>query len=310
MLGRSQPRIRVLLLVAGAAAIVPPVTSAALWLVFNTTTAAPHTVVAARTGGKGALLQLRKGGGLKRHPLRLYLAPAAAADSIRSVRDRRLVLLGRQKVDHAGNGKIRFPVPNVPPGDYVTFIHCVPCARYSAGRTLFPGGPWPGPFRVVDARPPVRTCRSSVYGQLSEDLIARSPRFGPVRLIGYDPVRTAKSSWIKSFRSPITGQYSVKVLLLVDRGPGVTLAVAPGNRQTVALSYVPARFNIRRVTAGDAAVTFSPCRGDENVPGAGEGHTQFNGSFVVARPLCARFELGIEGQTEPLRFSLPFGRLC
>jgi hypothetical protein len=308
MFGRRPPRIRLLALAAVVAAIVPAVASAALWLVFKTTTAAPHTLVSARTSS-GALLQLRRHGALKRHPLRLYLAPAAAAGSIRSVRDPRLVALGRLKVDLQGNGRIRFAVPNVPPGDYVTFVHCVPCAPYSGGRTLIRSGPRPGPFHVEEARPPVRSCSSSVYGQLSDETVASSVRLGPMRLIGYDPVVAAQSSWFEQFRLRTTGQYSVKVLLLVDRGPAVTLAVAPADRQALALSYIPARFNRGRVTAGDAAVTFSPCQGDENVPGANEGRTQFNGAFVLARPVCAHFEVRMEGR-DPVTAALPFGRPC
>ena len=108
---------------------------------------------------------------------------------------------------------------------------------------------------------------------------------------------------------PATGEYVVKILLLVDRGPAVTIGVAPSDRRSVALSYIAARFNTQRVTGGDAAVTFSPCRGDEGVPGADSGRTQFNGSFVVARPVCAHLELRVAG-AEPRRFALPFGRAC
>ena len=137
---RSLPRIRLLLLAAAAAAVVPPVASGAIWLVFKPARAAPHALVTARTAGNGALLQVRRSGALKRHPVRVYLAPASAARSIRSVRDRRLVGLGRLRVDQAGNGRIRFPVPNVRAGVYRAFVHCVPCGPYSAGRTLFQSG--------------------------------------------------------------------------------------------------------------------------------------------------------------------------
>jgi hypothetical protein len=281
--------------------MAPAIASAALWLVFKPAAAAPHALVSARTAGTGALLQLEKSGALRNQRLAVYLGPAAA----RSVRDRRLVALGRLRVDRAGNGRIRFRVPNVPSGRYRTFVHCVPCARYSGGRALLSSGA----FRVLEARPPVRTCLSSVYGELSDDAIARAPRFGPVRLIGYDPAQAARASWLKDFRIRATGQYVVKILLLVDRGPAVTIAVAPADRRAAAVSYIPARFNTARVTGADAATTFSPCQGGEGVPGADSGRTQFNGSFVLARPLCARFELQVAG-SEPQRFALPFGRPC
>ena len=159
---RSPPRIPLFLLAAAAAAVVPAAASAAIWLAFKPARAAPHALVTARTAGNGALLQLRRSVALKRHPVRVFLAPASAARSIRSVRDRRLVGLGRLRVDRAGNGRIRFPVPNVPAGAYRAFVHCVPCGPYSAGRTLFQSGS----FRVLEARPPARTCLSSVYGAL------------------------------------------------------------------------------------------------------------------------------------------------
>ena len=295
---RSPPRIRLFLLAAAAAAVVPTVASAAIWLVFKPRAAAPHALVTARTAGRGALLQLRRSGALKAHPLRVYLAPASAP--------RRLVGVGGLRVDRAGNGRLRFAVPNVPAGNYSAFVRCVPCAPYSGGRTLLRSGS----FRVVEAHPPVRTCLSSVYGQLSDDAVARAPRFGPVRLIGYDPIRASQPSWIRDYRIRATGQYVVKILLLVDRGPAVTITVASGDRRAVALSYMPSRFNTHRVTGGDAAVTFSPCLGDEGVPGAGTGRTQFNGSFVLARPVCAHFELQVAGAGEPQPFSLPFGRPC
>lgn len=294
---RSPPRIRLFLLAAAAAAVVPAVASAAIWLVFKPVKAAPHAFVTARTAGNGALLQLRRSGALKRHPVRVFLAPASAP--------RHLVGVGRLRVDSAGNGRLRFAVPNVPAGNYRAFVRCVACAPYSGGRTLFRSGS----FRVLEARPPVRTCQSSVYGELSDDLIARSPRMGPARMIGYDPARAAQPSWIRDYRIRSTGQYVVKILLLIDRGPAVTIAVEPGDRRAVALSYIAARFNTHRVTSGDAAVTFSPCQGGEGVPGADSGRTQFNGSFVLARPLCAHLVVRVEG-AQAQRFRLPFGRPC
>jgi len=50
--------------------------------------------------------------------------------------------------------------------------------------------------------------------------------------------------------------------------------------------------------------------GSESVAWASEPQTQFNGSFVFARPLCAHFELQVEGRPEPIPFALPFGKPC
>lgn len=57
--------------------------------------------------------------------------------------------LGELTVDAAGNGELRFTVPDMPAGDYTTLTHCVPCAPFSAGRELLPTGP-DQPFVVLE----------------------------------------------------------------------------------------------------------------------------------------------------------------
>ena len=137
-------RLAALLAVAAVAALWAGSARASLFLVFSTTEALPGTMVAVRTGGEGALSTLADA-----PPLRVFLAPADAADEITSVDDGRLVLLGRLRVDAGGNGRLRFVVPDVPAGEYATLTHCVPCAASSAGRELLPTGPFRGPFIVL-----------------------------------------------------------------------------------------------------------------------------------------------------------------
>jgi hypothetical protein len=137
-------RLGILLAVTALAALAPASARAALFLMFTTTNAVPGTVVIARTGGDGALSIASGSTGL-----RVFLAPAEQVDSISSPGDARLLPLGRLRVDENGNGHLRFVVPDVPPGDYVTLTHCVPCAPYSAGRELLPTGPSPGHFIVL-----------------------------------------------------------------------------------------------------------------------------------------------------------------
>jgi hypothetical protein len=135
--------------VLGAALLAAPA-QAALSLVFSKSSAAPGDVVRVRTGGEGAFLEPARRGEFRRGP-RVFLAPKAAARSIRSTRDRRLTLVGRLAVDRKGNGRLTFTVPKLRPGEYTTFVHCVPCARYSNGRTLLATGPFSSSFRIKRA---------------------------------------------------------------------------------------------------------------------------------------------------------------
>jgi hypothetical protein len=138
-------RLGILLSVAAVAALAPGSAGAALFLLFSTTNAAPGDLVTARTGGEGALRLVSSDS----TALRVFLAPAEEADTITAPEDARLVLLGRLRVDENGNGQLRFIVPHVLSGDYLTLTHCVRCAPYSAGRELLPTGPFPGHFIVL-----------------------------------------------------------------------------------------------------------------------------------------------------------------
>ena len=135
---------RLLVLGLAALAIVAltaGIAQAALWLNFSKASAEPGEVVFVRTAGTGALA------GARSRPVRVFLAPSAVAAQIRSTRDRRLVLLGRLRIDRKGTGHLRLITPSVQPGYYKTLMHCPDCGRYSNGRTLFQSGP-SQPFRV------------------------------------------------------------------------------------------------------------------------------------------------------------------
>ena len=127
------------------AVAMPAAAPAALFLTFSTTHAKPGTAVTVRTGGKGALANLKAAAS----PLRVFLAPAGDANAITSPKDDRLVAVGRLRIDKHGDGHLRFIVPDLPPGQYTTFTLCVPCAPSSAGRTLAPTGPFRGLFVVL-----------------------------------------------------------------------------------------------------------------------------------------------------------------
>lgn len=130
---------------AVAAALAAPA-GAALWLLFSQTTATPGDEVAVHTAGGAFTAWVRSGALRKAPPLRLFLVRAELADRINGIGDRRLIDLGRLTVDRRGVGSARFRVPNVRPGDYDVLLRCTLCAPRSAGRTLMPAGPFPGPF--------------------------------------------------------------------------------------------------------------------------------------------------------------------
>jgi hypothetical protein len=276
-------------IVLAVCAIVVGAASAALVLRFSRTSAEPRDTVVARTAGR----PFRGAAGTKP---RVFLVDAATAASVRSPRDRRLRLLGTLRVDRKGVGRLRFLVPNMPPGDYTTLVDCPTC-----GRRLVPTGPFPGPFRI---KPVLRDCDSSVYGDLPPGWERDSVRAGPLALVG---VASYPPRYFEPRRSD--GRYPrVKVLLAVDNGVTLTLSVPPSERAFVGLSYdrdAPSwAAGWLPVAAGDPAVTFEGC------PPGDYPHTQFNGSVVVAGPRCARLEVHVRGRAEPHALRVPFGRAC
>jgi hypothetical protein len=307
-----------LFLASGVAAVAAtllfvPAAAAALWLIFSKTTATPGDAVAVRTAGRGAFAQAQKEGALRRSPpLRLFLVRSAVVDSVRALDDRRLIALGTLAVDRRGNGSARFTVPNVRPGDYAVLLQCAPCARYSAGRVLIPVGPFPGPFRVLEAPPALRDCSSSQYGALPAGWEQTSAvRAGPIAFYFFESVASVQA---RSF-SAIPGRRGYyrpfKVLAVVENDVGsVTVSIPSAYRSRLAFVYALdssgrnlARWAMR-VVDGQSAVTFNPCTGVE------PAQTQFGGGFVVAGSQCAHLEIRVAGRPDPLPIALPFGRAC
>lgn len=268
-------------------------TSAALWLVFSRVSAEPGESVTVRTAGRGALAWARNG----TRP-RVFMAPNAEAETIRSVRDRRLVPLGRLAVDRRGNGRLRFVVPNLAPGDYTTFIHCPRCRRRSGGRALRPVGPWPGPFRVTPVR---RGCSDTQYGELPSDWASRAVNAGPVSLFPAPmPAPEPIPRRLGYFRP-------VKVLTIVAPGSEATLLVPDAQRRYVRLAFAEERGKFwspeMRVRDGLVAVTFRTC------PETDYPNEHFGGGFVVSRPMCAKLRVQVRGRA-PLALRVPFGASC
>jgi hypothetical protein len=189
-----------------------------------------------------------------------------------------------------GAARFRAWVPNVLPGNYRLSV-------VRSGRMLARAV---RPLRIAEAPPGVRDCTSSVYGDLGPDWERRARRAGPIAFVG---AASGFSAEIVARHRPL------KVLVVVDNPHVVTLRVAPADRPAVALLYARrgrlGRFDsASRVTSGLPAVQFEACAASD-VP-----HTQFNGGFVVERPLCAHFEVEVMGRHEPIPLEIPFGLAC
>src|SRR6266516_7901549 len=148
---------------AALAVAVAHSAEAALFLIFNRNAVPIGSAVSAHTpiATDRVLRKLRRSGSLRRHPLRVFLAARADAASVRSVRDSRLTPLGPLHVDRRGRGRLTFSMPNVAPGDYTTFLQCVPCRPGAPERALVPSGPFPSSLQVVDGPPVNRDCSTS-----------------------------------------------------------------------------------------------------------------------------------------------------
>jgi len=103
--------------------------AAALWVELDPTSGPAGTEVTGRTGGHGAFRT-------EIDPLRAFMVASAAADAVTTPDDTMLVEIGRLDIDHAGNGRISFSVPDVPPGRYVVMVFCPTCTPTSGGRSM------------------------------------------------------------------------------------------------------------------------------------------------------------------------------
>ena len=294
------------IVVAGGAVAGEHSAEAALFLIFNRTEAAIGGAVTARTptATNHTLRKLARSGALRRHPLRIFLVARGDGSSVRTALDPRLTAVGALRVDRRGRGRTTFAVPNVPPGDYTTFVQCVPCRHGEPARALVPSGPFPNGLKVVDGPPTVRDCSSSVGADLPSDWQRYTVAAGPLTLYYWnastltDPVR---------FTARAPGRYEpIKILALVSGPATVTLSVPLTERGRVALVYGPASEwrKTMRISDGHAATNFEGC------PGSDSDETQFNGGFVVGGTQCATFDVHVEGRADAMKLAVPFGTSC
>jgi hypothetical protein len=176
---------------------------------------------------------------------------------------------------------------------FLLLASCSPEAPMSAS----PTGESPEPS---EDGPFIRSCSSAVLGDLGPDWRQAAAVSGPIALLGVAAHRKARP---QSF-APRAGRYpSWKVLVVVERGRSVTLMVSAFDNQPVRLLYdesVWRNDNRYPLSDGDSAVTFEPCD-DRRV-------SQFNGSFLMSRPGCARLEVWLEGERQARALQVPFGR--
>jgi hypothetical protein len=162
--------------------------------------------------------------------------------------------------------------------------------------TAAPPGP-PGTF--------VRTCESSVYGDLGTGWRTRSVVVGPLAFVALCDAATQPAS---DFRRRGGRYQGLKVLAVVEVGATVTLTVPAAERRHLSLLYDPDAWNEvngYRIADGDTAVTFRSCPPAQTPLGA-DG-TQFNGGFLVDGPRCATLEVSTPRWKAPRRVTVSFG---
>ena len=185
-------------------------------------------------------------------------------------------------------------------------------AKAPTGRPAGPAAAPPAPTTVATTRPPaasagafVRTCESSVYGDLGGGWRAQSVVAGPLTFVA---LRYAATQPAADFR-PRGGRYQgLKALAVVAAGATVTLTVPAAERRHLSLLYDPDAWDEvggYRIADGDTAVTFQSCP-PAQLPSGAVG-TQFNGGFLVAGPRCATLEVATPAWRTPRRVTVSFG---
>lgn len=147
----------------------------------------------------------------------------------------------------------------------------------------------------TESRTFVRTCESSVYGNLGPRWRIGEAAAGPV-------VFVAASSYADDppgrFSAPGDRATAQKVLIVVLGDASVEISV---DHPDAALAYDPAKWggrNRMRFEAGDVRVRFEPCPDLRS--------TQFNGAFLVRGPVCVPVQVWTEGEL-PDSTTLSFG---
>jgi hypothetical protein len=162
--------------------------------------------------------------------------------------------------------------------------------------------PGPGVF--------VRTCDMSVYGELGrgwrED--ENTVVVGPLAFLYPGGYADAPK---RSFDRRGAGYPSQKVLIVVEQGAAVTVAIASRATEVASLLYDPEAFEqsgVSAVSDGARAVTFIACPKGTAAIGPPNAATQFNGGFIVSGPRCVPIEVRVGDNPTPDRRVFSFGK--
>jgi hypothetical protein len=209
----------------------------------------------------------------------------------------------------AGRRRRPWPPALAAAGLAVALAACT--AEAPAGRAVGSTATTAAPTTVAPTRPSgpagafVRTCESSVYGDLGDGWRKRSVVVGPLAFVA---LRYAATQPAVDFRRRGGRYQGLKVLAVVKSGATVTLTVPAAERRHLSLLYDPAAWkedNRYRLADGGTAVTFRSCPPAQTPLGA-DG-TQFNGGFLVAGPRCATLEVSTPRWRTPRRVTVSFG---
>jgi hypothetical protein len=141
----------------------------------------------------------------------------------------------------------------------------------------------------------VRTCQTSVYGDLGSGWRKSALAAGPIAFVGLGALDAAPAGDFGS----VDGKYrSIKALAVVDIGVEVTVSVSPVDRPHGGLIYDPSAFRddgLYSLGEGESAVTFQSCSEGQNPLGF-DGPTQFNGGFIVDGPRCLTLDVAPDGE--------------
>jgi hypothetical protein len=143
----------------------------------------------------------------------------------------------------------------------------------------------------------VRTCESSVEGDLGPGWRQGEISAGPVTFVGAQGYADDREDL---FSAPGELATSQKVLVVVDGDGAVLLSIRHPDAR---LAYNPARWRPRNIVPfrlGYPLTRFEPCANDDR------RSTQFNGSFLLRGPACVPLEVRPEGG-EPIVTTLSFG---
>lgn len=169
-----------------------------------------------------------------RHAMRLYLAPRAAAASVRSRFDARLRFIGSVTVSRATRGRLRFTVPPLAAGSYVLVYWCRGCVPRRDGvgvraspvlRVEAPTGSEPCPVTKPNGSVPSGVIPSA-HWHGNGTLWASLPLDGIYALETGEDTLFEKRIWLA--KVGLTAKLNVKYRRLEPPSPARTAVTIPG----------------------------------------------------------------------------------